>query len=690
MPLGDYLAGLVALAAMLAACLAAAALIERRRLPWLGGVERVLAFGLIATAAVLGVHVIPLALGLLSIPAVLVTSSLVLVGAWFCPRTERPDRGLEAPVREAPLDPPAARLLAWVGLGLVVLYGLAVLRSRLVVVPSSIDFSTFHLPQVAGWLATGSLWQIDVFVPNVSPGHYPNSGDVLLLAVTLPWSNDFLAHLVMYPFWILTGVSVYALARHLGAVRSAATIAGCLFMAVPALSVSSLSAGLVDSFALFGLGTGLLFLLRHRRSPSTAELVLAGLGLGVAFGTKWYTVLSVVVVVTAWTGARLAARDDLATLARQAVVLIGVIALSGGVWMLRNLVESGNPVFPVELAPFGMTIFSAPPDPVRAAAGFTLANYLTQPDVWAEYILPQLRQFWAYTGALLLAGGAGAGLIATMRGRLPSAGVVRAGAACFALLLVAYAVTPYTAGGPEGMPVLVGADSRYGLPALLVAAPLAAWVISLRAPLLVVSCTLGLLAVRDSLLASGQVGDGPTLLFSDWITALAAFAALAVLVVVARSGRRTLAGATTLVLCIGAIAGGHLTQARFNDERYHELDPVFDAIAEAAPADNRIGLTGVWTDVGVAPVLPAFGPRFGNEVVYVGRKIEHVLNRYSDRAGFLTAVEEGGFDYLVVGTGRPGAPTVKEGAWARSAGFEQVATSERLLLLRAPERRSIR
>ncbi len=688
MPPGDYLAGLLPFVTMLAACLAAAALIERRRLPLLSGAERILAVALIATVAVFAVHVVPLALGLLSVAAVLASSLLVLAGAWFCRRVESSGPDLETAVREQPRDPVAARLLAVATLGLVILYGLAVLRSRLVVVPSSIDFSAFHLPQVAGWLATGSLWQIDVFLPNVSPGHYPNSGDVLLLAVTLPWSNDFLAHLVMYPFWILAGVAAYALARRLDAARSAAIAAGCLMMAVPALSISSLAAGLVDTLAVFGLAVGLLFLARHRTSGSTAELILGGLGLGIALGTKWYGVSAVAVVVVVWIGARLLARDGLAALARQAAALIGVIALSGGIWMLRNLVESGNPVFPVELAPFGLTIFGAPPDPVRAAAGFTLAGYLAQPDVWAGYILPQFRQAWALTGVLLIAGALGAGIVAVRRRQLPSAGLVRAGAVCFVLLLVAYAVTPYTAGGPAGMPVLVGAGTRYGLPALLVAAPLAAWAVSLRGSLAVAWSAVALAAVVDSLiLASGAQSDGPVLLLSDWLTALGALALLGVLVLIARSGRRTVIGAIAVLLVIGAIGAGHLTQTRFNDERYRTADPVFDAIATQAPTGNRIGLAGVWTDAGAAPVLPAFGPRLGNEVVYVAREIEHVLHRYPDRETFQAAVEQGDFDYLIVGTGRPGVPPVQEGAWARSAGFDQVAASDRLLLLRAPEAR---
>ena len=50
---------------------------------------------------------------------------------------------------------------------------------------------------------------------------------------------------------------------------------------------------------------GLLFLLRHGRTGVRAELALAGLGFGLALGTKWYGVSSFAVVLIVWAAARL-------------------------------------------------------------------------------------------------------------------------------------------------------------------------------------------------------------------------------------------------------------------------------------------------------------------------------------------------------------------------------------------------
>ena len=120
--------------------------------------------------------------------------------------------------------------------------------------------------------------------------------------------------------------------------------------------------------------------------------MLAGLGLGLAFGTKWYAVWAVAIVLAVWAAGSLLERRGVRAVARDGAVLCGLVALAGGIWMLRNLIESGNPVFPVEVSPLGLTIFDAPRDTVRESAGFTLLHYVGDGGVWSEFIWPQLRR----------------------------------------------------------------------------------------------------------------------------------------------------------------------------------------------------------------------------------------------------------------------------------------------------------
>jgi hypothetical protein len=163
----------------------------------------------------------------------------------------------------------------------------------------------------------------------------------------------------MYPYWALTGIALYAVARELRAPPQAAVIGACVALAIPAIAVPALIAGLVDALALFGLVSGILFLLRFRRTRAGRELAFAGLALGVAFGTKWYAVWAVAIVVCTWAVAEGLDRRSARRLLSPGAALVGLIALAGGIWLLRNLVESGNPVFPVQVSVLGATLFGS-------------------------------------------------------------------------------------------------------------------------------------------------------------------------------------------------------------------------------------------------------------------------------------------------------------------------------------------
>src|SRR5436190_11369299 len=93
MSLGGYVGGLLLFAAMLGSVLAGSAVIVRRRLPHLEGATRLVAGGVVATAGLLAVHLVPGMLGVLSRGSVLVGSGLWLVLAIVVPavaETPRP------------------------------------------------------------------------------------------------------------------------------------------------------------------------------------------------------------------------------------------------------------------------------------------------------------------------------------------------------------------------------------------------------------------------------------------------------------------------------------------------------------------------------------------------------------------------------------------------------------------------
>jgi hypothetical protein len=254
------------------------------------------------------------------------------------------------------------------------------------------------------------------------------------------------------------------------------------------------------------------------------------------------------------------------------------------------------------------------------------------------------------------------------------------------VLFVVYAITPFSALGPEGRPLQVDANARYFLPALLLAAGLCAWL----------GGRLGRARVVLELVAVAAAFDGVRRAFAisraQWVVvAVLLFALLVALVRVwprvrgwRPGSRRTavaLAAAALLALPVVAVAG-RLQQDRFNLHRYRGTDPVLTWLQGST--NHHVGIAGSWSNAGLSPVLPAFGPRFANRVQYVGSSDQTMLRRYTSRAAFVAALRRGGYDVLVIGRGAAPGERVPELRWARSAGWVPFVSSGRLVALRAP------
>ncbi len=696
---GAYVAGGLLLGAELGAAATVAALAVRRRTEGLRGPERAVALGLLGALTLVAIQLLPLALGILTRGTALLAAGLLALAAtripprpnarpaahplrpgappsghtkWFLqPRWPRADAGLRWPRADAGLE----WLLALAAVLATAGFWIAYLEVFATYHPVSVDALSFHFPGVIRYLQSGTLWQTAQYLPGQAQANYPQSGDMLMLALTLPWHSLAFVRLADPALLALAGVAVYATARELGAPPPASALATVALLAIRPVLGPALGDVLTDPAFVAGFAAGNLFLLRHWRTGAGAELALAGAGYGLALGSKWYGLTDVPLVIAAWIAVSLLARRPRARLARETGVLAAVCLLVGGVWMLRNLILTGNPVFDYRVSVLGATVFPAPPNPLRSQLGFTLAHYLGDPGVLRDYVWPVFRADFGLTGALLLAAVAIAAASARSRGRRAAArldasriGILAAGAV---LCAAAYALTPYGAQGPAGMPVLVDANTRYGAPALLLAAPLLARLIGragrLRAPLELLLAVLTVIDLRRYV----DTGAGR----------IALSAGLAVVVLAALRARPRLALGATLVVV--ALAGYHY-QRVLARRPYLPGDPTVDYVLARAPAHTRIAITGQWTAQGLVPVAPLFGPRLENDVRYIGRYDEHRLQAYAEPAPFLRALAADRPALLEVGTGFPPRPDPLEARWAAAAGYRVVARSARLVLMRPP------
>jgi hypothetical protein len=277
--------------------------------------------------------------------------------------------------------------------------------------------------------------------------------------------------------------------------------------------------------------------------------------------------------------------------------------------------------------------------------------------------------------------------------------VVAAVAGLALLIACVDLVLPGTAQGrrEHPFPGLVAANSRYLMPALVLGAAAAAWTARLGRFRLLLYLAAAV-AVVEGLVAQPRSAFAGIAPFDVGVRNLAQVAlGMAVLLGAAlalralhrrakrRPGRRLVVAGVALAALVVVVAVGQVDQRRFNDDRYRGADPTIDWMLDHARSGHRIGVTGIWNAVLVGPTLPAFGPRFGNHVAYVGPIERGMLQYYEARQPFLAAVRRGRYDLMVVGRGFvPAAAPSREERWLRSAGFTRVVEGERFTLMRPP------
>lgn len=677
LPFSDYFLGALLLAVTTAACTLAAALIVRRRAAELRGSERALALFLVATGALAAAHLVPGILGILGRGSVLACAALVLAVALRVPVAAGAPALPDHPAGGG--DPPWSRALAAAGVFAAAAAATIFLLARSTEPVTAVDAMTTHLPVVARWIQEGSVWPIVQYAPDLANGAYPENGTLMMLAAVLPWHSTFAVRYVDVPFLIAFAFAIFACARELRAPATAAALAGAAVTALAAVNEPALRQAQLDAPMLAWMAIGALFALRAQRSGRRRDLVLAAAGLGLAFGTKWYAVAYVPLLAIVAAALALSGGRRPRALLAPAAGLAAIVAATGGFWLLRNWVQIGNPVHPAAVKLLGITVFDAPVDTLRERAGFSVADYLLDGAVWRDYFVPAYRDNFGLLGPLLIAAIATATVVALRRrGGDPRVLAVAAASAAMAL---AYTLLPDTAFGLPGAPRLVGANARYLVPALAGGAVLAAWLAG-RGGRWRALAELALLAgIVDGVLRSYD-GVGVRHVVAGVLLVLAAGVALR------RSApalQRLAPSAGTLAAAVAllVLGGSWVARHRLGEARYGLTEAPIAWLEQRLPVGASVGLASVWSAGSTSPVLPAFGPRLHNRVVYLGRFVGGTLRSWTEPGPFAAQVRRERLDAIVIGTGVPKGSGAEEpsAAWAAGLGYRRVETSERLVLM---------
>jgi 4-amino-4-deoxy-L-arabinose transferase-like glycosyltransferase len=491
----------------------------------------------------------------------------------------------------------------------------------------------YHIVNLTAWLQRHTLWTLPFQNPGLPTATHPGNAEMFGLWLALPSHGDQFVYVTVLPFALLAVLACASIARDLGGEPGWGALCATAVMAAPHLFRTHAFTLASDLPAAAGIAASVPLLLRTRAEPERRSwIVLAGLALGLGLGSK-YTVLIPSAVVLAWCVVMFKPRS------RVWLLLPGLVLLAAP-WFVRNLVETGNPVFPQEVKVAGRNLVPGVESPYEQLAT-TMAEHVV--DGRTEVIGRWGRlaaELWGPVTLLALGGVAAAFLPHELRRR-------RAAGAALALLCGAvYMVLPLSGGGPEGLEFLIGSNLRYALPALLLGSALAA-------------ATLPVL-LRGALAASAfgygffRIFEGTPLRLDldlrPWSAALGIVAGVIVYLLVMRPpniGVRTTAAALIAASLVGAWG------ITLRTSRSLQPTPLELAVARAAGNDTVIVL-------GPTDLRSILGKRLDRELVTLSNGGAADERAFTDQAQLTRALEGSPWSVLVVSTVR-GVPAVPVG-----------------------------
>jgi hypothetical protein len=295
-------------------------------------VSTVIRMAVVGFALIVSCGLILGALGLLTPAWYLVGQTLLLVASLFLKRTRSATGSLEIPLVVAAVIVPMTALI--VGFGIT--HGPQTLYDSL----------SYHLLFPARWLLEHRLSIIPTPFSDEAQAYQPANGELFFLWLMLPFHGDLIARFGQFPFLLLIGVTLYAIARRIGARPEHAVYAGVFcFLSRPI--VDQAVGADVDLVCAATFLTSLYLGIVAVDTNERRDWALWGISLGLYWGSKYLAIVYTPVFLLLALMGR--------TRMKALWALPGVIAFALP-WYLRNWLAAGSPIYPASLKIAGVTI----------------------------------------------------------------------------------------------------------------------------------------------------------------------------------------------------------------------------------------------------------------------------------------------------------------------------------------------
>jgi hypothetical protein len=261
--------------------------------------------------------------------------------------------------------------------------------------PETFFDSQFYL------LGLPNIWKLQhkiSFIPYIFASLYPFNINMFYL-LNLVLSNDISAKIIHWFCGIISVVLIYIFVKEYFS-KTTALVACLIFYTVPTVMAVSWKTAIELGISMFELA-GIFCLIEYFSKEDKKYLFLSSIFWGFALGSKYLVLLEFFsILLTFFVYNLIVNKKKLSLFLKDFVVFIFLSGLVASVWYIRNVILTGNPVFPFFAHKIGFVkprivgnIFSDPPPPK-----FSFKNYFLF--LW-PLTLAQLQQE-SFPGAVFL------------------------------------------------------------------------------------------------------------------------------------------------------------------------------------------------------------------------------------------------------------------------------------------------
>lgn len=263
------------------------------------------------------------------------------------------------------------------------------LAINLVNPPFGWDDLNYHFTFPVEWIKHANLDNPITINDDPAPTYYPINGSLLYLWLIFPLKNVFIADIGQFPFFILSILSVYSLSKKLGLTREYAFYASGIFFLIPNF-FRQLDIAYVDVMVAGLFLASFIFLYSKDSLLTLKKALMFSLSLGLLIGVKSvalpYSILLAIPFIY------LCLRNSKSLGAYWLVFILIIVGLGGFIY-IRNLMDTGNPLYPLDLRLFNCEIFKGVIDSQVWRAHFSSKDYSLIKDLFHEGLGAQTLVF---------------------------------------------------------------------------------------------------------------------------------------------------------------------------------------------------------------------------------------------------------------------------------------------------------